>query len=106
MANLVDQINTIESQSADKEKYYRDKIIQLDQEFEQTKQVLQDQSVQRVAIIKEEFVNEGTNEFNRIEAEYRRNSQAEIEVTEQHITNQRDELAKQIAMKVVDRLWQ
>ncbi len=106
MANLVDQINSIETQSTDKEKFYRDKIVQLDQEFEQTKQVLQDQSAQRIADFKENYVKGRTSEFNEIELEYRRNSQAEIETTENNITDQRQELAKQIAMKVVDRLWQ
>lgn len=106
MANLVEQINSIETQSTDKEKFYRDKIVQLDREFEQTKQVLQDQSAQRIADFKENYVKDRTSEFNEIELEYRRNSQAEIETTENNITDQRQELAKQIAMKVVDRLWQ
>lgn len=106
MANLVEQINSIEAMTEAKEDEYAAIIKQLEEKFENTKRELEAASADEFAQFKSKLQADKESQFQEIETNYRKSNQEEIEAIETDIQNRRTELAQKIAKKVVEQIWQ
>ncbi|MBG9980614.1 hypothetical protein HZY91_05915 [Facklamia sp. DSM 111018] len=106
MANLVDQINSLEQLSASKEAEYQERLVQMNKKFEDTKQGLQQTADDELAQFRAKVQESIQSKFSVTEAKLRQENQAEIEEIEKDLTDRREELAQKIAKKVVEQIWQ
>lgn len=106
MANLVDQINSIEKLTAEEEQSYQKKLQALNDEFDKAKKEIQAQSESDLAAFQQQVLAEMEASFATLEKESKADNDLQLKAIEEAISQQGDELAQNIAMKVVEQLWQ